>query len=112
MNNKTNNKKAPNRELNISIGVNEDDEIVYQELNSITEIKERTDFDRVAFMDTHNFKVIPYNNGTLGIYNRELEDYILGGHAFGTWAEAVDALMDMEEDIHIESHVDLTVFKF
>jgi hypothetical protein len=109
------NKKSPNRELNITLGVNEDDEVVYQELNSVREIRERSDFDRISFLDLHNYKIIPYRNGEIGVYNRESEGYVFGDYKFESWSEAVDALMDMEDSFQEEilnNHLDLTIFKF
>lgn len=59
----------------------------------------RTDFDRVAFVEKGRYDIQhEINFGVWYIYDNELKDGALDSADFGSWREAVDALMDLSEN--------------
>lgn len=61
---------------------------------SLKTCEPRTDGDRVKFVERGRYD-IQCTQGQWYIYDNELKDSLLCD--FGSWTEAVDALMDMEE---------------
>jgi len=65
-------------------------------VNALEAHKPRTDADRVAFISKGRYDIqFSPAMETCDIYDNETKDSILGD--FGSWTEAVDALMDLEE---------------
>ena len=57
----------------------------------------RTDTDRIDFVDRSKRFQVDGDPGNFQIWDSEAKEFILGDY-FDTWRQAVDALMDLEED--------------
>ena len=58
----------------------------------------RTDADRVAFIEKGRYDIQHERNfGMWYIYDNYAHDSVLASADFGSWREAVDALMDLSE---------------
>jgi hypothetical protein len=66
------------------------------QLKKVLESSTRTDTDRIDFVDGSKVFQVDGDPGNFQIWDIEAKEFILGNH--DTWRQAVDALMDFEED--------------